>query len=190
MQDYNHLSDEEVLSKLRESSDNLDILHYKHNHYCMNFMKSINKSELNKDIFQDAIIVLYEKNRKPDFKLSCSIQTYLNSICRNQILTRFKKSARSSEYSEDYDDRIDDWFDTDESEKSEKIQAAVTGLEKLKELGGKCYEIIKRFFYDKHSMEKIAYDLDYTNADNAKNQKARCQKHLKEIIFEFMKKNK
>ena len=58
----------------------------------------------------------------------------------------------------------------------------------MKEYGGKCYEILRRFFYENQKMDKIAFDLNYTNADNAKNQKARCQKNLKELVFEMIQK--
>jgi hypothetical protein len=88
----------------------------------------------------------------------------------------------------DYDERIDDWYEVDESEKTEKVQATVKALEKLKDLGGKCYDILRRFFYDNQTMDKIAYELGYTNADNVKNQKARCQKKLKEIVLDLLTK--
>ncbi len=183
------ISDREIILLLKESIDNVDVLYNKHKDYCMNFMKKISFNiELNQDIFHDAIIVLYEKVVKPDFvELSCSIQTYLNSICRNQILVRFKKSGKHSEYSEEYDERIDDWFENTHDEKSEKMQATVSALDKLKDLGGKCYEIMRRYFYENQSMEKIAIEMEYTNADNVKNQKARCQKKLKEIAFDLLK---
>ena len=113
---------------------------------------------------------------------------YLNSICRNQILVRFKKNSKHSEYSEEYDNRIEDWYETIEGENSDKMQATVKAIETLKELGGKCYDIMRRFFYDNQSMDKIAQELGYTNADNVKNQKARCQKKLKEIAFDLLNK--
>lgn len=182
-------SDQEIIKLLKDSSGNLDIIYEKHKDYCMNFMKKINHNdELNQDIFHDALIVLNEKIKKEDFVLNCSIQTYLNSICRNQILVRFKKNSKHSEYSEDYDVRIDDWYESLESDNNEKLNASVTAFEKLKDLGGKCYEILRRFFYENHSMEKIAYDMEYTNADNVKNQKSRCQKKLKELAFDLIKK--
>ena len=182
-------TDLEVINLLKDSSSNLDILYEKHKDYCMKFMKGINHNvELNQDIFHDALIVLNEKIKKDNFVLNCSIQTYLNSICRNQILVRFKKDSKHSEYSEDYDERIDDWYENLETENNEKLSASVTAFEKLKNLGGKCHEILRRFFYENHSMEKIAYELGYTNADNVKNQKSRCQKKLKELAFDLIKK--
>lgn len=94
-------TDSQIIEMLKESSDNLDILYNKHRNYCLFFMKKINNNEeLNQDIFHDALIVFYEKAIKTDFALTCSIQTYLNSICRNQILVRFKKNSKHSEYSD------------------------------------------------------------------------------------------
>ena len=190
MSNANTLSDNEIIKRIKESSEDLDLIYKKHKDYCLNFMKRINHNdELNQDIFHDAIIVLYEKIMNPDFTaLTCSIQTYLNSICRNQILVRLKKGGRHSEYSEEYDTRIDDWFEEDESERTEKVQATVKGLDKLKELGGKCYDILKRFFYQNQSMDKIAYDMNFSGEDSAKSQKAKCQKKLKELVFDLIKK--
>ena len=182
-------NDRELIIFLQEGSENLDLLYQKHRDYCMNFMKKThNDDALNQDIFHDALIVFYEKVNKEDFTLNCSIQTYLNSICRNQLLVRFKKNTKHQEYSEEFDDRITDWFEEIEEEKNNKIQATIKALDALKELGGKCYDIMRRFFYENQSMEKIAVDLGYTNADNVKNQKARCQKELKELAFDLLNK--
>ncbi len=182
-------SDKEIIEVLKEGSHNLDIVYEKHHDYCMNFMKKINfNEELNKDIFHDALIVFYEKIVKGDFVMTCSIQTYLNSICRNQILVRLKKNEKHSQFSEEFDPRITDWYELEEDATDKKIQAILKALEKLKEFGGKCYEILRRYFYENNSMEKIAYDLEYSNADNVKNQKARCQSRLKEFVFEILNK--
>lgn len=182
-------SDHEMIALLKEGSENLDLLYNKHRDYCLFFMKKMNNNdELNQDIFHDALIVFYEKVNKDGFVLNCAIQTYLNSICRNQILVRFKKNTKQQEYSEEFDDRIDDWFEDEDAEKNIKVQATVKALETLKELGGKCYDIMRKFFYENQSMDKIAVDLGYTNADNVKNQKARCQKKLKEIAFDLLSK--
>ena len=185
-----NISDEEMIMLLRESSSSIDTLYLKHVDYCMNFMNRMNFNEhLNKDVYHDAIIVFYEKVvNDSEIKLTCSIQTYLNSICRNQILVRLKKEGKSSDYSEGSDIRIDEWFEDDEIENQTRQQAVSSALNQLKEFGGKCYEILKRYFYDNNSMEKIAYELDYSNADNVKNQKARCQKRLKEYVFEILNK--
>ena len=68
--------------------------------------------------------------------------------------------------------------------KEERISVLEKALDRLKENGEKCFEILKRFFYQKESMEDIAGAMGYTNGDNVKNQKARCQKKLKELVLD------
>ena len=181
------MTDNELIESLGESSDNLDVLYKKHKDYCINFMNKISfNTELNKDIFQDAVILFYERVLKGNFELKCSIQTYLNSVCRNQILVRLKKDSKNSEYSEEFDERINDWYDNELPENSERMQAILKALEIIKNLGGKCYEILHRYFFENKSMEKIAYELEYTNGANVKNQKSRCQKQFKEQVFKLL----
>ena len=42
-----------------------------------------------KDIFQEALIVLYEKAKSGTFELNCQIKTYVFSVCRRLWLKRF-----------------------------------------------------------------------------------------------------
>ena len=44
-----------------------------------------------KDIFQEAIIVLYEKTRSGNFELNCLIKTYLYSVSRRLWLKRLQQ---------------------------------------------------------------------------------------------------
>ncbi len=42
-----------------------------------------------RDIFQEAMIVLYEKAKSDSFELSCQIKTYLYSVCRRLWLVSY-----------------------------------------------------------------------------------------------------
>jgi RNA polymerase sigma factor (sigma-70 family) len=144
-----------------------------------------NDSDLLSDLYQDAMIVLYQKTKDPAFELTCSIQTYINSICRNQLLNKFKQNSRFITNGDDFDAGITDWFEDEFDQlKEERINVLERALDRLKENGEKCFEILKRFFYQKESMEDIAGAMGYTNGDNVKNQKARCQKKLKELVLD------
>ncbi len=46
------------------------------------------------DIFQDALLVVFEKIRSPGFNLTCTFRTYLYSICRNLWMHRLEKLNR------------------------------------------------------------------------------------------------
>ena len=137
------------------------------------------------DLYQDAIIVLFEKAKDPEFSLTCSIRTYLIAICRNQI---FKRAGRAPEIVSIEGERTNynDWL-TDQLE-IERQKSQLDKLDKVlnhfESIAQKCYELLYRFFYMKESFELIAKVMGYTNADNAKNQKARCQKKLRELYLE------
>ena len=48
-----------------------------------------------KDIFQEAMIVLYEKVRSGSFELNCQIKTYVYSVCRRLWLKRLHQLAEN-----------------------------------------------------------------------------------------------
>lgn len=178
------MKDSEVINKLRSDVKNLDSLYINHKEYSFNFMRKMHNDEnVLMDIYQDALIVLYEKAQDKSFELTCSIQTYLNSVCRNQILNRFKKDSKMVSFSEEFDPTINHKIEEEEEEDDERNALIQMALNNMKDAGGPCYEILKRFFYEKQSMQEIAEKMNYTNAANAKNQKARCQKKLKEAVL-------
>ena len=51
----------------------------------------------------------------------------------------------------------------------------------LEQLGLHCRQLLLLFYYFRKSMDEIATDLGYTNADNAKSQKYKCLQKLKTI---------
>jgi len=192
-------NDAELIEAMREGSDALSLVYSHHKTYCLNFMRKMHDDEEEiKDIYQDAIIVLYEKFINPDFTLSCNIQTFLNSICRNQLLKRFKegKSRRGTPISDDnlseilkdvdFIDSIDDWLDQSINLNDKKSSVLYSVLEEWKKRLSKCYDIITRFWYRKETMNEIANKLGFLNADSAKNQKNRCQRKLELEVFKLL----
>jgi RNA polymerase sigma factor (sigma-70 family) len=179
------MTDLEKLFKLKNDKSYFTKVYEDHREYSLNFMRKMNNdSDLIKDIYQDAVIVLYENTRNPNFQLTCSIQTYINSICRNQLLNKYKEKSRFLTTNEDFDSTINDWYDQEYNEtKDERINSVEIALKKLKEAGGNCYEILTRYFYNKQSMDEIASEMNYSNGDNVKNQKSRCQKKIKELVL-------
>jgi len=138
------------------------------------------------DIFQDAVIVFYEKIRKGEFELKSAIQTYLNSVCRYKWLNIIRDKGKVmliSTADAIFDETIRDDDENFEEGKEELIIRIEQELVKLKNKGGKCYDILFAYFYEGKNMKQIAEQFEYTNADNAKNQKAKCQKTLKEMVY-------
>jgi RNA polymerase sigma factor (sigma-70 family) len=191
--DLNAFSDQDLVEMLKESNDALTFIYNKHKKYCLNFMKTMfdDIDEIN-DIYHDAIFIFFEKVNNPSFYLSCSIQTYLNTVCRNQVLLRLKErnkkaSMRINTGEEDFLGSLSDLIDESIIIKNDLINVLEEVLTDMKIGASKCHEILNRFFYENQSMEKIAYFMDYSNAENAKNQKYRCQQKLKVEIFKRLR---
>ena len=184
-------TDEAIMEGLRNYDEAAATIAYnKHKDYCLRFMaRMYNDEETIKDIYQDAVIVLIENVRHKNLVLeNTSIQTYLNSICRNQVLIRFKSSDRMRFISDDemeakYDEKTIEWLEDLGDVNNERMKIISEELKKIQESGGKCYELLYLFYFEMRNMDYIAQKLDYTNAENAKNQKSRCQKRLKEQVF-------
>jgi DNA-directed RNA polymerase specialized sigma24 family protein len=185
--------DNELIKQLRLSPEPLDGIFRQHEDYCIRFMQNMKicDDDTINDIYTDSLLVLYENARKEEFVLTSSLQTYLNSICGNQVLVRFnyRKKIKIEELdTNNFDPTIDDWFNNSNSVKDQREIALKEALLELKSAKGNCYEILYRYFYLKQRQDQIAYEMGYTNADNIKNQKHRCQKRLKQKMLERLNK--
>ena len=181
-------SDTELIEMMQRDGEALGIVYRQHREYALRFLEHSFQGLNHEDIFHDAVLVLYEKVCvKGGFELSSSIQTYLNSVCRNMALKQIRREEHHLDYEADFLEEIADELDPIEDEHSSRMQAIVKAIEMLKAAGGKCYDLLTRFYFLKQRFEQIAYEMEYTNADNAKNQKARCQRRLKILTFNFLR---
>lgn len=180
------MTDKEKLFKLRTDESFFTKIYNEHKGHTMRFLYRMNNdSDLLSDIYQDAMIVLYQKVKDPAFNLTCSIQTYINSICRNQLLNIIKKNSKVIAISDDFDSGITDWFEDEFStEKENRINCIEKVLEQVKSNGGNCYEILKSFFFDKKSQGQTAEILGYNNGKTVKNIQSRCLKTVKQLSNE------
>jgi RNA polymerase sigma factor (sigma-70 family) len=53
----------------------------------------------------------------------------------------------------------------------------------INNLGEPCKSLLEAYYMEKKSMQEIAANFGYTNADNAKNQKYKCLMRLKKLFF-------
>ena len=132
-----------------------------------------------KDVFQEAMIVLFEKVQSGTFELNCQIKTFVYSVCRRIWLKRLMQQNRFT---------ISDGNETvavdDEVEDHEKRNAEFNMMEKaMSGLGEPCKSLLEAFYLQKRSMQEIATGFGYTNAENAKNQKYKCLMRLKKLFF-------
>lgn len=134
-----------------------------------------------RDIFQEAMIVLFEKAKSSSFVLTCQLQTFLYSVCRRLWL---KKLQKMNHFSSSIDGIHEIVEVDDEIDHHEKMNNDYSIMETaLKKIGEPCKSLIEAFYLEKKSMPEIADAFGYTNADNAKTQKYKCLVRLKKLFF-------
>jgi RNA polymerase sigma factor (sigma-70 family) len=182
MSKNSHLNESELVNGIKEN--NSMIISYV---YRKTFPIIANFIRLNggtnddaKDIFQEAMIVLFNNLQNKEFKLTSKINTYLYSISRNLWLSELKKNQKKSydiiEIEESIPSNELTLEDTEWISNNQKRLSLSLDL-----LGEPCKSILTYFYLYKWSMQEIAEAMGYTNAENAKNQKYKCLLRLKKI---------
>lgn len=134
-----------------------------------------------RDIFQEAVITLYEKAKSDSFVLTCQIKTYIYSVCRRLWLKRLQQMGRYVMQTEGLEETVSVEEDV---EIHEKRNAEFAIMERaLGSLGEPCKSLLEAYYLQKKGMTEIASEFGYTNADNAKNQKYKCLMRLKKLFF-------
>lgn len=138
-----------------------------------------------KDIFQEAMIVLYEKVRSGNFELNCLIKTYVYSVSRRLWLKRLQQMSRQTPAFDGLKETVPV---EDDVEEVDRVNNEFQAMEKaVSSLGEPCKSLLEAYYLERKSMQEIASSFGYTNADNAKNQKYKCLMRLKKIFFAHYK---
>ena len=93
-----HYSEKDILDGIFDGDK--DVLRYVYDEYYPTIQvlifRNSGKDEDAEDIFQDTLMIIYQKVRKNDLKLECSFKTYFYSISRNLWLQKLEKNKISS----------------------------------------------------------------------------------------------
>jgi RNA polymerase sigma factor (sigma-70 family) len=138
-----------------------------------------------RDIFQETMIVLFEKVRSGSFELNCQIRTFLYSVARRLWLKRLQQQNRYTSPGDSLESVVPV---EEELGAHEQRNAEFEMMDKaISNLGEPCKSLLEAYYLQKQNMQVIAANFGYTNADNAKNQKYKCLMRLKKIFFTHYK---
>ena len=174
---------EVVLGILNNSDDALNKLYIGYFPMVLQFILNNNGDEDDaKDVYQEGIIVLYNKIKSGDFELSSKLKTYIYSVCRRIWLKKLAQQSKKTNNISDFEDIVSIDVDIEDHQQKEmqfdKMQSA------LLHLGEPCKTIIQDFYLNNLSMQDISEKFGYTNTDNAKTQKYKCMQRLKKLFFQ------
>jgi len=132
------------------------------------------------EVFQEALILIFQKAQIPDFQLTSSFYSFLFGICKFKWNNERKKKSRKNVT---IDGR--DTYSNEDGIEEGMIAAEQMELYKSKfaELGDDCQKILHLFFSGE-KFKNIAKKLNFTSENSVKKKKHLCQKKLIQMIQE------
>jgi len=125
-----------------------------------------------KDIFQDALVVYYEKVVVTPTLLNNDI-AYLVGTAKNLWIKRYRQTNQNIPL-----DQIDIAFAEEENLSNNRL------MRFLETAGKKCMELLKGFYYDQLSLTEIADEFGYSGIRSATVQKYKCLEKVRETVKE------
>lgn len=124
-----------------------------------------------KDIFQDALLIYYEKTREQEFAPGLSESAYLVGICKHL----WYKKHRDQKAGIPLDENLD---------LSEEEEPEVSGrlLRLVERSGKKCLDLLKAFYYDKLNMKELSQRFGFSGERSATVQKHKCLEKVRNEI--------
>ena len=128
-----------------------------------------------KDIFQDALVIYYEKIVAGNLNLkNADDQIYLLGIAKNLWLKKYREGKNDLPLSDQFDVADEQDYSLSENKLTHYLQTA----------GKKCMELLSAFYYNKLPMKEIAGLFGFTGERSATVQKYKCLEKVRETVKE------
>lgn len=169
-------TDQEIVNgiKVRDRK----VLNHLYQHYypmILDFTrKNSGDDEDAQDLFQEGLVVIFEKVSSGDLKLSSAFRTYLYAVCRNKWLMVLRRKRTGPQMVVDTE-QLDQDIPEVQPDLVRKEQFEVY-RKHFEQLTPDCKKVLSMFFKG-HSLREIAAEMEFTEA-YAKKRKFTCQKHL------------
>ncbi len=179
-------TDEEILKGILERDNAIFNYIYENLYNQVKYMIVSNSGsdEEAQDVFQEALIVIYNKLVNKELELYCTFKTYLYSVSRLMWLKQLEKKKYKSEeiYDENMTDlRVDDKNILDQIETNERFRLY---QKYFKQLNEDCRKVLE-LFINKVPLREIAEIMGYSSEKYAKKRKYIC----KEILINNIQKD-
>ncbi len=178
-----HYSDEAILEGLRLRSDYIINFIYKEYFPLIKFLVYENggSGEDAEDVFQDGIIIIYNKISLNELKLTCSFKTYMYSVCRNLWLQKLGKRKAIFDKLTDVEEFID--LPQDLLKEASIAEAEMHRIIQIHFLAlpDDCQKVLKLFLKN-IPLRDIAGIMGFKTENYAKTRKYLCKEELKKRI--------
>ncbi|MBL6963941.1 MAG: sigma-70 family RNA polymerase sigma factor [Bacteroidetes bacterium] len=176
-----HLTEDALIEGIKQHDN--QVLRYIYKKYFDTIKNLIKKNNGNdedaQDIFQEAIIIIYKKIKEENLELSCSLSTYLYSVCRLLWLKQLeKKKIRGESFGngdeiEEISSLLGSNFELNDEYKLYQYH--------FNKLNKDCQKVL-RLFLEKVPLREIAEIMGYKTEQYAKKRKFECKNKLVDSI--------
>ena len=129
------------------------------------------------DVFQDALVILYEQAVNGTLTLTASASTYLAGIARNLWHHELRRRARLP-----HEALPDDLEPPAAAEPAATEEVAFAVLDYVERLGAKCKNVLLSFYYFQQPLTQIAEAHGYRSVRSATVQKFKCLERLRNSV--------
>ncbi|MEO7216059.1 sigma-70 family RNA polymerase sigma factor [Mucilaginibacter sp.] len=127
-----------------------------------------------RDVFQDALVIYYEKAAAGKLELQKTESAYLLGIAKHLWFKKYRDGL--------YDVSLDQFEGPEFADKADPQPSEGRLLYYLETAGKKCMEILSAFYYDKLPMKQIAGLFGYAGERSVTVQKYKCLEKVRETI--------
>jgi DNA-directed RNA polymerase specialized sigma24 family protein len=125
------------------------------------------------DIFQDTLVIYYEKVASAKSEIIDNENAYLFGIAKKLWLRRYNEDSKNQHLNVN---------DFDIEDVPDEILATNKILHYLETAGKKCMELLKAYYYDHLSVDNIATLFGYSGTHSATVAKYKCLEKVRETV--------
>lgn len=125
-----------------------------------------------KDIFQDALVIYYEKTRAQSFEEQHSAVHYMSGIARHLWYKKYRTDKTNVS--------LNNFFDLKTEEETPKVSENL--LRFVEATGKKCMDLLRAFYYDKLNMKDLSDKFGFSGERSATTQKYKCLEKVRNSI--------
>ena len=127
-----------------------------------------------KDIFHDALVVLYEKAVEGEGNFPDTPERYLIGIAKHLWLRKFRDDNKKIGL-DDFEKQItipEDYYETDNNRLTSILELT----------GRKCLALLRAFYYEGLSLEQVKKAFGFSTLHSASAQKFKCVEKLRDTV--------
>jgi RNA polymerase sigma factor (sigma-70 family) len=176
--------DNNLLTRLKQANINEPVQELYRNHFepVVFYLRGMGCSEQDaQDIFQESILVLIEQVKEDKFRGDSTVKTYLTGIARNLYLNEIRSSSRRNNREEMYMKGSND-VEADVHHRMYSRENSGKLKELFKVIGEPCKKILSGYYFNNMPMKQLLLITHYDNEQVLRNKKAKCMRHLKDLI--------